>query len=122
MLDYLPQLKIVDAAGCTDYPQLMELMERRPDCTVSYQLRLGEQTVPGDIGALTFQEADPSELTEKLPYLPKLETVHFVQPDFPAEDLMTMVEAFPNIVFSWEKDVLGTTYREDLAELDLSGI
>lgn len=122
MLDYLPRLKTVDALGCTDYPQLLELQKRRPDCAVTYRLNLGDQTVPGDISELTFQNADPVELTQMLPYLPNLETVHFVQPAFPAEDLTAMVDAFPNIVFTWEKDVLGTTYREDLTELDLSGI
>ena len=121
MLDYLPQLKAVDATDCTDYPQLMELMERRPDCAVTYQLSLGDQTIPWDTRELTFEAADPAELTEALPYLPKLETVHFVQPAFPAEDLQAMVQTFPHIGFTWEKDVLGTTYREDLTELDLSG-
>lgn len=121
-LDYLTQLKTVDAMNCTDYPQLMKLQARHSGCSISYQLSLGDEIYSNSTTALTFSDADPAELLEKLQYLTQLQTVHFIQPAFEANHLLKLRETYPNVAFTWEKDVLGTTYRDDVTELDFSGI
>ena len=44
MLDYLPHLALVDALDCSDYPQLLKLQQRRPDCRVEYRIAIGDET------------------------------------------------------------------------------
>lgn len=118
---YLTALQTVDATGCEDYAQLMALKELRSDLSITYQVRLSGQAYPMDTKSLTLTEADPQELTENLQYLPDLEQVHFVQPQMAPEDLLALTERYPRITFTWEKDVLGITCRENTTELDFSG-
>ena len=39
-LDYLPRLRQVNAENCRDYPQLLALMERRPNCDIRCAVEL----------------------------------------------------------------------------------
>ena len=122
LLDYLPGLTAVHAEGCTDYPQLMALQARRPECRVNWQVTLSGESYPHTTRSLTFTDADPAQLLENIPYLPDLESIHFIQPEMAAEDLLLLRETFPNIAITWEKDVLGATYADDVTELDFSGM
>ena len=40
-LDYLPRLRLVRGESCQNYPQLLSLRKRRPDCQVNYRVELG---------------------------------------------------------------------------------
>ena len=120
-LAYFPHLSHVDARDCRDYDRLLALQSQLPDCRVEYQVMLGQERYPDDTAALTFSEADGDELLEKLRYLPRLESVHFIQPSMAAEKLLTLREAYPAISFTWEKDIFGVTYPDSLIELDFSG-
>lgn len=75
-----------------------------------------------DTTSLTLSQADPEELLEKLSALPQLESVHFPAPDFEAQYLLALRERYPDVRFTWEKEVLGTSYPDDVTEIDLSGI
>lgn len=161
LLDYLPQLKTVDARGCTDYSQLMALQERRPECKVLYTVSFygvdynqdaremvfgtempenSAETVPEETqpenkkskdeaeetqpeaSAGTQAEPQPqlSELLQVLAWLPKMETIHFHQPEMSGKDLVSLREAYPNITVTWEKDAFGTTFQHDVTEIELS--
>lgn len=119
LLRYLPDLKTVHAETCEDYPQLMAL---QGTYDVTYQVALGEEVFGNNTTALEFTDADPEELLAKLQYLPLLETVHFIQPVFPADGLLKLREAYPEIAFTWEKDVFGVTYPDTVTEFDFSGM
>lgn len=124
LLDYLPELKAVHAQGCTDYPQLLQLQQRRPHCDVTYSVTLFGKTYPQDTRSLDFGSDSYAmeELTAALAWLPEMETIHFDQPTVPAGSLTELQEAFPEITVTWEKDAFGTTYPSDVAEIDLSGM
>lgn len=123
MLSYLPQLTRVEAEGCTDYANLMALRERYPELKVTYNVVIGEKNYPHITAKLIFDGDEPeaAELLEKLQYLPKVKTVHFVQPETAAEDLLRLRERYPDITITWDKDVLGQTFADDVTELDFSG-
>lgn len=95
---------------------LPEIVQTSPAC-----VELAGISYPADTVSLTLESADPAELTAKLPLLAQLESVHWIQPDMEPEILLSLAAEFPHITFTWEKDVLGTTYSQDVKEIDLSG-
>lgn len=122
-LSYLAELKQVDATGCTDYANLMALKDRFPKLKLRYDVVIGEQTYPHTTSEMHFdaEEPDGAELLEKLQYLPEMESIHFVQPQMAGEDLLALRQRYPDIAITWEKDVLGQTFCDDVTELDFSG-
>lgn len=124
LLDYLPRLKTVHAEGCTDYPQLMALAQRRPDCQIFYTVSLFGTDYPQDTKELSFgsEKLELSQLEERLAWLPEMETITFDQPAIPAAELIALQENWPEMDIRWEKDAFGTTYRSDVTEIDLSGM
>ena len=76
-LDYLLQLKKVDASGCTDYAALAALKTRRPEVEVVYTVTLNGTEYPQDTRELEISGV-PAEEVERLNYLPDLETVKLV--------------------------------------------
>lgn len=125
VLAYLPELKTVKAESCQDYAVLAQLQQQRPQCDVQYAVPVLEETYAGSTTtALTFAEAQPEfpELAEKLAYFPNLESVHFVQPQWTAQELLDLRQAYPDVKISWEMDVFGQTCTSDAVELDFSNI
>ena len=124
LLDYLPELKRIHAEGCRDYAVLTALRQRRPDCEITYTVELYGKEYPDDTKELSFgdEKLDIQELTDMLPWLPEMESVSFDQPGVSAQDLKTLMEAFPEISITWEKDAFGTTYTSDITQIDLTGM
>lgn len=124
LLDYLPALKEVHAEGCTDYPQLLALQERRPDCHVAYEVMIEGKSCSEKTESLSFgsEQIDMTALMEAVAWLPALKEIHFDQPGVKAEELAALMDAYPEIDVSWEKDAFGTTYSSDVTEIDLTGM
>lgn len=122
ILDHFPQLTSIDATGCTDYPQIMALKQRYPQCSITYQVTLAGTSYPQDTTALTFLDGNGEEFLEMLQYFPQLETLHFSQPIMAADALLALMDAYPNVSITWEKEVFGTVYESTVTELDFSGI
>ena len=123
MLGYLPSLESVDATGCTDYDNLMALKERYPHIRLRYDVFIGGKAYPHITAKMAFDGDEPAaeELLEKLRYLPKMTAIHFTQPQTAAQDLTALRQKYPGITITWEKDVLGQTFGDDVKELDFSG-
>jgi len=124
LLDYLPRLKTVNAAGCTDYEQLLALQARRTDCTVHYTVTIGGEEYPEDTAQLVFQEEQPDiqELMEQLTWLPRMESIFIEEPEAPAAELLALRQAFPQIGIQWNKTAFDVSYPSDVTEIDLSGM
>ncbi len=124
LLDYLPGLETVHAEGCTDYAQLRALQARRPDCNVSYTVSLFGREYAQDTVELTFrsEKLDMQELAAAVANLPEVKSIYFDQPVVAAAELTALMEAFPEVSITWEKDAFGTTYNSDVTEIDLSGM
>lgn len=121
-LDYFPQLQKVDATGCVDYPQIMALGQRRPECQVTWQVTLNGESYPWDVQTLSLPAGDAAQLQQALAWLPELKQVSMDLPTMAAEDLLALVEAYPNVEFKWNAQVMGVTYPSDTTALDFSGI
>lgn len=117
-LDYFPDLTAIHAESCTDYPLLMQLRQRYE---VAYRVTLNSTSYPWDTESLEFTDADGAELLEMLQYLPELKTIHFIQPQLAAEELLALRARYPEVAITWEKDVFGVTYPDNVKEFDFSG-
>lgn len=122
LLSYLPELRTVNAEGCRDYGQLLALMEARPELAVSYTVFLNGQDYPHTTQELSLENADIGQLKQQLAWLPAVKYVDLGQPTAAAEDLLALMEAWPEIQFAWEKEFRGTVYGNDITEIDLSGV
>lgn len=122
-LSYLTELETVDARGCGDYENLMALQAQHPGVKLRYDVVIGGKTYPHTTTEMTFDGDEPegAELLEKLRYLPDMKSIHFVQPQTAAEDLRALRQQYPQIDSTWELDVLGQTFPDDVTELDFSG-
>lgn len=122
LMAMLPQLKSVDATGCTDPARIAALSAAFPEVHVSYQVELlGQTFTEADVSA-TFDDPDVAELKEKLASLPGLETVHLVEPQASAEELRQLMATYPDITFTWDKTVLGVTFNSAETVYDLSDL
>ena len=73
-LDYLKELKTVEAEGCTDYAQLLALQERRPELEVNYSVQLGQESYHCKASKIEIQDLTTEEVA-LLACLPELKTV-----------------------------------------------
>ena len=56
LLDYLPQLTIVEAWDCRDYDALTALQQRRPECKVLYNVELAGRLYDCDTQSLVLTD------------------------------------------------------------------
>lgn len=122
LLDYLPNLRSVNAVGCDDYPQLLALQARRPECAIFYDVSLGGETWPQDTRNLTLSDADGASLLEQLAFLPQVENVLLTGILPSTAEIDALKEAYPQIAFLWQVEICGITADPAATELDLSGI
>ncbi len=73
-MDYLPKLQVVHAEGCTDYDNLRALQQRRPELTVRYTVRLGQENYAQSVSRIDVKNLTEEELPN-LENLPELESV-----------------------------------------------
>lgn len=120
-LDFLPELKQVDARQCADIDALLALQQRRPECRVDYRVMLDGDTLAGDDTEIHYAGADLNALASALEKLPNVQCV-FLTGELPdADSLSDLENRYPNI--DWQLTVqLGTgTYARDTESIDLSG-
>lgn len=121
-LELLPQLATLDASSCSDYGQLAAFQKQHPEVFVHYNVTIGGETYSESTTELTLKTPDMAELAEKLPALGNLQTLHLVEPEAEAAELLALREANPNVAISWEKTVLGKTFDTGDLEIDYSDL
>ena len=120
-LQHLENLTRIDTGSWQDHAGILALQEAYPDCTIHYRVALGGELWDWDAGSLTVENADPEELLEKLPLFPALETVELTGTVPEPDALHTLQQAFPEVLFQWQRQLLGQKLESDMAYLDLSG-
>lgn len=73
-LQFFPELERVYAEGCVDYPELRALIEARPECTVTYLVRIDGADYAQDADTVTVKHLTQEDL-ERMQWLPSLNTV-----------------------------------------------
>ena len=124
METYFPELRQVDATGCSDYDMLEKLRARLPEVKVAYQVRLGSLSVEPDTAELTLEpgDFDLGTLTQNIPHLKNLTSVTLDTTALTLEEIEGLRAQFPEVRFTYTVTILGQTYEESATELDLSAM
>lgn len=118
---YLPQVKTVNAQGCTDYTLLQQLREMYPEYELFYTLPIGGEEYTTDTTTLDISGITDEDIA-MLAYLPNLKTVHMAEPKAQPGLLLQMVENRPEVEFSWDMEVLGIRVDNTTTELSFADI
>ena len=121
---YFPDLKTVDASGCTDYAMLALLARELPNQEVSYQVELGGTSADPNLEAMVLEQGSYTfeTLLENLQYLPRLETLHFPTAELTWQEKDLLMAAYPQLEVTSTVEILGKEYDGDTTKLDLSAM
>lgn len=124
MLTYLKRLKKVDASNCFDYEALAQLKKTLPQCEVEYSVAMEGEILPWNTEKIELSQGQGSfkDLMRKLPCLPELKELSFREPKMTGEELKALEESFPQIHFSWTKELFGKQMDSEVKNLDISGM
>lgn len=121
LLQYFSALETLELTQCPEKAMLEAARKLLPECRLHYCVDLAGEAVSSDATSLTAKNADPGELLEKLPLLPALTEVRLEGNVPDREGLLSLAEAFPELLFLCEVEVLGRKLSTDARELDFSG-
>ena len=120
---YFDDLRAVDARVCTDYAAIMALREERPALELLWSVPLSGTEYAQDATELLVDDpaVTAAALAEAITYLPEVQSVNAPENNWTEEEKADLMERFPEISFRWPVTILGTLYRGDTTEIDLSG-
>lgn len=119
-LSQMTGLKLVTATEGTG-ENLEQLRTYCDEKGIVFQVELAGQTVDGDTEELTLSNATENQV-QLLGLMPNLKSLHFPEPEAPAEALLELRTKLPETVVTWEKTVLGMTFPQNAVEIDLSKV
>ncbi len=122
LLKYFPDLQDVDAGKCRDYDALNLLMAQRPDLNYTYGITLSGTDYFNGNPTLNVSDPDVDEILENLKHLPDVQRVNLTGKLPANQQLARLTEAYPEITFVWELDILGVKANTLTEFLDLSGV
>lgn len=121
-LAYLPQLTAVTVETLTNYDMIGQMQARYPQVDFFYRVELGGTSYSSATDILDLTDPSLEELMERLAYLPQVTTVT-LQGEIPSnEEMLKLMQAYPDIVFSFDFEVFGVKTNSTAEFLDLSEI
>lgn len=123
LMAYFPPLTALNAEECRDYSLLEAFQEANPQCTVRYSVDIGGLHVAPDTAALELHtgEYDLETLTQSLPHLRNLQSIHFPTPNLSREQIASLQAADESLTVTYTVEFLGQEYDpETTTQLDLS--
>lgn len=121
-LKYFTNLKRVTAENCPDYPVLHRLRLNNPEIQVSYTIPAAGADYSYDTKSLVLPGLEAEALIPVLPYFTELETVELTAPMAPFDQIQALMDAVPQVQFSWNLEVAGIPVNQNTETLDLTGI
>lgn len=122
VLDYFTELETIQAEECPDYLVLDTLRRQRPELDMRYRIPVAGDTYSHEIVRLRLPGENVEELFDLLPLFPELWSVELEEPLAPVDRILTLREAFPEIMFSWHLELGGVPVDQFTKTLDLTGI
>ncbi len=125
LVNYFPQLTLVDASMCNDLYCLELLKAQLPNAQVRYDVHLGG-VMEVDPGAIEL-ELDASDyswelLRENLIYLHDLTALSLRMPELSYAQIEELRSAYPDIAISCTVELLGQEHDAETTALDLSAM
>ena len=122
MLAYLPQLANLNVDSLGSDNLIDEIQTRYPNLSFSYDLEVCGKIFPHTTETLDLSNATVKELMAKLPYLPNLTTVNLTGQVPSNEEMIRLIQTFPQITFIFDFEVFGVATNSAADFLDLSNI
>lgn len=119
VLAHFPNLEQVEAQACTDYAQLAQLKQQRPEVQVHYGVILGGESWSSDSTQITLGGIAQGELDD-LPYLPRLEQVYVTKGS--GNNLMELQQYCREHGIAFGIQVGEQTVPEDMQQVELLAI
>lgn len=119
LLQYFPELKLLDASGCVDYENLRKVSDAYPQVQLRYQVSFGNTKVENDQTAFMLKDPSGEELTEKLQWLPELKELTLTGTLPEPEALAQLQQAYPDREIRWEIPLGENRVMSDAEVLDL---
>lgn len=121
ILELFPNLTVLDAEDCQNYPELLQFSQKRPACDVRYLITLGGTTFESNTRVATVSNPDIPELLENLKYLPHLQKL-YLDGQMPASgQLEELVKQYPQVDIRWELPFGDRTLSSRLTDLNVAG-
>lgn len=119
-IGYFAQLEVIDARACTDYPQILALVERYPNVVVGYGIVIDGAGYAQDARQVTLTNISDQDL-DRLQYLKNLEMV-----DAGACEDYAQVDAlkarYPQLQVACNVKLGGEEFGSDSTEITVTGI
>jgi len=114
----------VDLSGSTCYRAIWDFIENHPQLAVTFTVDLGGTAVDAraESVSLTAGRYSYDALMENLKYLRSLTSLSLPQVSLTAEQIHSLMEAYPDLAIDYTMELFGTTVSGDITELDLSGM
>ena len=122
MIRHFSALESINARKCPDLDAIMRLGEMYPDLELSWLVPILGESRPQDTTTLELADADAEELMVQLKYLPQLQSVTLTGTTPDNDTMLSLREAYPGVVFSWDFPLCGVMVNSCVTELDLSEI
>lgn len=115
---YFPNLKQVDATGCTELEDIAAFKASYPKIALSYLVSVDGESYPNDATTVTLRHLTREDLVN-LDYLPNLTTVHAEEcTDY--ELLMELGKTWPEVALTYNVPLLGKEYPNSTESLTLA--
>ncbi len=107
-LIYLPNLKSVNARGCTEYDELLKTSQAMPECEFVWTVTIGGVKYDSNCEVLDFKRREIDNVKgldkdfEKLKYFPKLKTVDMCGCGVKNTQMAAWRDQYPEYKFVWE--------------------
>lgn len=88
---------------------------------IVFQVEVDGQMITEETTELTIPNVTENQV-QLLELMPNLKRLHFPEPEASAETLLELRTKLPETVVTWEKTVLGMTFPQNAAEIDLSKV
>ena len=119
---YFGNLRQVNGGRSQSYEALIALQEAYPDLDVRWSVDLGGKRFSQgcQVLRLSADEVTVAELTEKLVWLPELETLTLTG-TVDSQNQAALMKSYPDIVFDWSVNLCGETFRSTDTTISFAG-
>ena len=120
---YFRKLRQVNGTRSESYDALMALQEAYPRLDVRWGVDFGNKTFSQGCETLLLDTSDVTvaELTEKLAWMPNLKTLT-LSGTVDAQSQAALMKRYPDIVFNWNVNLCGKTFRSTDKVISFEGI
>ncbi len=120
LLHYLPQLeRVVIVPGRHDFKTIQAIQGTAHNLGADFGFSMGGKICLDTETALELEAVTDEELAQ-LPHFQLLRKLHLTNPQAQPQTVANLPTEYPNVEVTWEVEMAGQTFSQDIKEVDLS--